>query len=91
MEDMEYVNNLAKTADAYEAGQITRDEFRRQMAELRDRRIGSRKQKSQAWPGKPHKSPVGLCLTAAMGRYSPASGQSLIYIRDERSGFAAFH
>jgi hypothetical protein len=47
MTDHEYANELAKIADAYEAGVISREEFRRQMAGLRDRRIGSREQESQ--------------------------------------------
>jgi hypothetical protein len=47
MDDMKYASDLAKIADTYADGEISRDEFRRQMAELRDRRIGSREQESR--------------------------------------------
>ena len=47
MDDAKYAHDLAKIADAYEAGEISRDEFRRQMAELRDRRIGNPERKTQ--------------------------------------------
>ncbi len=47
MDDSKYAHDLAKIADAYEAGEISGDEFRQQMAELRDHRIGSREQESQ--------------------------------------------
>ena len=47
MNDMEYVRDLAKIADAYSSGEITSEEFHKQMAELRDRRIGSCPQETQ--------------------------------------------
>jgi len=50
MDDMEYVRDLAKIADALQAGQITEDEFHERMAELRDRRIGSWEQESKPQP-----------------------------------------
>jgi hypothetical protein len=48
MEDMEYANRLAKIADAYEAGEISRDEWRRQMAKLRDRKLEHWRQEKEA-------------------------------------------
>jgi hypothetical protein len=47
MDDVKYANELSKIADAYEAGEISRDEFRQQITELRDRRIGNPEQKAQ--------------------------------------------
>ena len=34
MTDQEYVRELSRLADAYEAGQISRDEWKKQVAEL---------------------------------------------------------
>ena len=50
MDDMEYVRDLAKIAYAYSSGEITSEEFHKQMAELRDRRIGSWEQESKPQP-----------------------------------------
>ena len=45
MTDQEYVRELSRLADAYEAGQISRDEWKEQVAELRERRAESREKK----------------------------------------------
>ena len=48
MDDMKYANDLAKIADAYEAGEISRDEFRSAMAVLRDRKLEHWRQEQKA-------------------------------------------
>lgn len=39
MDDSKRANEVLRLAEAFEAGEITQDEFRRQMAKLRDKRL----------------------------------------------------